>query len=69
LYYYYFEFTNGTNKGNKMKLEKSIIIHATEDAKKKWEGKEKPIRKRKTSCPSCEIKKFEVHNGEVIDDE
>jgi uncharacterized protein (DUF1919 family) len=50
-----------------MKLEKSIILHATEDAKKKWEQKEKHI-KRKNSCPSCEIedrKRFVMKNGEV----
>jgi hypothetical protein len=51
-----------------MKLEKGIIIHATNEARKKWEQKEKSI-KRKNSCPSCEIeelKKFEIHDGDII---
>jgi hypothetical protein len=39
-----------------MQLEKSIILHATEDAKKKWEQKEKPVKQKRSSCPSCEIK-------------
>jgi hypothetical protein len=58
-------------KENKMKLEKSIILHVTEDAKKKWEGKEKSA-KRKNGCPSCEIeelKKNIVQNQEILNDE
>jgi uncharacterized protein (DUF1919 family) len=50
-----------------MKLEKSIILHATEEAKKKWEQRDKTI-KRNNSCPSCEIediKRFVMKNGEV----
>jgi hypothetical protein len=38
-----------------MQLEKSIILHATDEAKKKWEAKGKQAKKRKNSCPSCEI--------------
>jgi NAD-dependent SIR2 family protein deacetylase len=38
-----------------MRLEKSIILHATEDARKKWESKEKPVKQKRNSCPSCEI--------------
>ncbi|MDR1159842.1 MAG: hypothetical protein LBK69_04370 [Syntrophomonadaceae bacterium] len=37
-----------------MRLKNGIVVHVTEDAKKKWEQREKPI-KRKNSCPSCEI--------------
>jgi hypothetical protein len=40
-----------------MKLEKTIIIFATEEAKKKWEGKELPVKSKKSACPACEIKK------------
>jgi hypothetical protein len=47
-----------------MKLEKSIIFHATEDAKKKY--KEKKVT-RKNSCPSCEIKTFLMKNDSEID--
>jgi DNA-directed RNA polymerase subunit RPC12/RpoP len=39
-----------------MKLEKTIITYATEEAKKKWEGKKQPVKNRKINCPSCEIK-------------
>jgi CRISPR/Cas system-associated exonuclease Cas4 (RecB family) len=39
-----------------MKLETTIIIHATEDAKKKREGKKPPSKIKKSSCPSCELK-------------
>jgi hypothetical protein len=38
-----------------MKLEKEIIIFATEEARKKWEGKEIPKKAKKVVCPSCEI--------------
>jgi hypothetical protein len=50
-----------------MRLEKSIILHATEDAKRIWEQREKPV-KRKSGCPSCEIesvKRFVMKNGEI----
>jgi hypothetical protein len=40
-----------------MKLEKTITIYATEEARKKWEGKELPVKDTKTRCPACEIKK------------
>jgi hypothetical protein len=52
-----------------MKLEKSIILHATEDAKKKYKKKKNT---RKSSCPSCEIealKKFEIRDGDIIVDD
>jgi hypothetical protein len=39
-----------------MKLGKGIIVFATEEAKKKWEGKELPKKeKKKTPCPSCDL--------------
>jgi hypothetical protein len=41
-----------------MELGSGIVIHATDEAKKKWEGKEKPIKRRKCSCPSCEIEEL-----------
>jgi hypothetical protein len=40
-----------------MKLEKTITIFATEEARKKWEGKELPVKNKKKGCPDCEIKK------------
>jgi hypothetical protein len=49
-----------------MQLNKGIIIHATEDAKKKYKEKKNT---RKNSCPSCEIKKFEIHDGDIIIDD
>ncbi|MDR1926610.1 MAG: hypothetical protein LBQ13_02885 [Endomicrobium sp.] len=39
-----------------MKLGKGITVFATEEAKRKWEGKELPHKKKKSSCPTCEIK-------------
>jgi hypothetical protein len=39
-----------------MKLEKTITIYATDEARKKWEGKEQPKKNKKAGCPSCEIK-------------
>jgi hypothetical protein len=48
-----------------MKLEKSIVLHATEDAKKKWEEKERPIKKKKFSCPSCEIEELKKKNDYI----
>lgn len=42
-----------------MKLEKSIVIHATDEAQRKWEGREIPKRNKKFHCPSCEIKEPE----------
>jgi hypothetical protein len=41
-----------------MKLEKTIIIYATDEAKKKWEGKEKPVKTRKSSCPACDLEEL-----------
>jgi hypothetical protein len=38
-----------------MKRENGIVVYATEEARKKWEGKELPCRKGKSACPSCEI--------------
>jgi hypothetical protein len=53
-----------------MKLEKGIVIHATNEAKKKYKEKKST---RKSSCPSCQIetiKKFVMKNDEVdVDDE
>jgi hypothetical protein len=40
-----------------MKLDDGIIFFATEEARKKWEGKELPKKNKKSSCPSCEIEK------------
>jgi hypothetical protein len=48
-----------------MKLEKGITVYATEDAKKKWEGKEKPVKKKKVSCPSCEIEELKKKNDYI----
>jgi hypothetical protein len=45
-----------------MKLESEIVIHATDEAKRKWEGKERPVKKRKCSCPSCEIEELKNKN-------
>jgi hypothetical protein len=38
-----------------MKFETSIIIYATDEARKKNEGKEKPVKNKKSSCPSCDL--------------
>jgi hypothetical protein len=38
-----------------MQLDKGIILFATEEARKKWDGKELPKKNKKSSCPSCEI--------------
>jgi hypothetical protein len=38
-----------------MKLNDGVIIFATEEARKKWEGKEPPRKTKKNSCPSCGI--------------
>jgi hypothetical protein len=38
-----------------MTLGKGITFHVTEEARKEWEGREKPAKERKHGCPSCEI--------------
>jgi hypothetical protein len=38
-----------------MKLKKGITIFATEEARKKWEGKELPKKDKKCSCPACDL--------------
>jgi hypothetical protein len=38
-----------------MKLGDGITTHATEEARIKWEGREKTERKKKGGCPACEI--------------
>jgi vacuolar-type H+-ATPase subunit H len=45
-----------------MKFETTIIIHATEDAKKK---KKEPRQKRKPSCQSCEIEYMKKQNDYI----
>jgi hypothetical protein len=49
-----------------MKLEKSITIFATEEARKKWEGKELPVKNKKGNCPSCEIDEIKKN---ILNDE
>jgi hypothetical protein len=53
-----------------MKLGKGIVIHVSEEARKNWERKEKPI-KRKSNCPSCELQELKKkdYNNEEIKDE
>jgi predicted transcriptional regulator len=51
-----------------MDIGKGIKIYATEEARKKWEGKEKPIKNKKVSCPSCEIKILSQITEEDIND-
>jgi hypothetical protein len=41
-----------------MTLGKGIVIHATEEARKKWEERGCIIKKRKSGCPSCEIEEL-----------
>jgi hypothetical protein len=41
-----------------MKLEKTITIYATDEARKKWEGKELPVKNKKFKCPSCSIEEL-----------
>jgi hypothetical protein len=38
-----------------MKLGEGITFHAGEEARKKWEGREKAEKERKCGCPSCDI--------------
>jgi hypothetical protein len=46
-----------------MKLNDGIIFFATEEARKKHEGK-LPKKIKKSSCPSCEIKNDYIKNKE-----
>jgi hypothetical protein len=48
-----------------MKLEKTIVFYATEEVKKKNEGKELPKKAKKNSCPSCEIEEFKKENNYI----
>jgi hypothetical protein len=45
-----------------MRLEKKIVLHATEEAKRKWEEKERPVKKRKFNCPSCEMEELKKND-------
>jgi hypothetical protein len=47
-----------------MKLEKAIVVYATSEARKKWEGKERPKKVKKVSCPACEIKNMKNCNSD-----
>jgi hypothetical protein len=38
-----------------MKLSYEIVTFATEEARKKWEGKELPKKNKRSGCPSCEL--------------
>jgi hypothetical protein len=38
-----------------MNLAKGTVVYSTEDAKKKWEGKEAPQKDKKVICPSCDL--------------
>jgi hypothetical protein len=38
-----------------MKFETTITIYTTDEARKKWEGKERPKKTKKSSCPACEL--------------
>jgi hypothetical protein len=49
-----------------MKLEKTITIFATEEAKKKWEGKEFHKKNKKSNCPQCEIDEIKKN---ILNDE
>jgi hypothetical protein len=52
-----------------MKLGKGIVIHVSEEAKKNWENKEKPI-KWKSSCPSCELQELKRdYNNKELENE
>jgi hypothetical protein len=49
-----------------MRLEKTITVYATGEARKKWEGKERLVKTKKSSCPSCsieELKKQDDYNN------
>jgi hypothetical protein len=48
-----------------MRLEKSIVLHATEDAKRKWEGKELPKKDKKSSCPACDLQDLKKENDYI----
>jgi hypothetical protein len=49
-----------------MDLGKGIIIYATEDAKRKWEGLEQPKKTKKKSCPSCELNELIKQGNDYI---
>jgi hypothetical protein len=48
-----------------MKLGDQVVVHATEEAKKKWEEREKPVKRRTYSCPSCEIGALKKQEGKT----
>jgi hypothetical protein len=41
-----------------MTLGEGITIYATEEARMKWQGKERPKKCKTPGCPSCEIKRL-----------
>jgi hypothetical protein len=45
-----------------MKLENSIVVYATKEAKEK---RKEPKQKKRTSCPSCEIR--EIKKDDLFD--
>jgi hypothetical protein len=52
-----------------MKLDKGIVVYATEEARKKWEGLELPKKSKKSSCPSCDMEKIIKENNDYINKE
>jgi hypothetical protein len=49
-----------------MQLDKGIVVYATEEAKKRWEGLKLPKKNKKSSCSSCEIEELKktIYNKE-----
>ncbi|MDR0720518.1 MAG: hypothetical protein LBF78_12845 [Treponema sp.] len=46
-----------------MKLEKSIVVHMNDEAKRSWEAKEARKKGKKFSCPSCETEELKKSAG------
>jgi hypothetical protein len=44
-----------------MKLGDGITVFATEQARKNWEGKEKPVKSNKSGCPLCDLETLIKH--------
>jgi hypothetical protein len=49
-----------------MKLDDGIVVFATEEARRKWEGKEQPRKTKRSVCPSCETIKSDSDKQDCI---
>jgi hypothetical protein len=46
-----------------MRLDKEIVVYASEEARKRWEGLKLPKKNKKSSCPSCDLEKIIKENS------